>query len=223
MAPKQRPKPSSGLPVFWIAAGAVIVLLIAAVVFTVAGGDDDGGGSGGGSGNEFGTVTVTGTPLPDFAGGDDPAVGETIPTVAGENFAGDPVTIAPDGKAQMIVFLAHWCPHCNAEAPRLVDYLRQNGGVPTGTELTLVPTGSDETAPNWPPSEWIRSMNLADERILVDNEEQDVAKAFGLSSYPFIVMTDADGTVLARAAGEQSEGFFQAAFDAIAQGESPVG
>ncbi len=226
MAPTKRPEKSTGLPVFWIAAGAVVVILVAAVIFSAAKKDSDGSSGGNDSGvttGEFGSVTVTGAPLSPFAAGADPTIGETIPTVVGKNFAGDPVTIAPDGKAQMIVFLAHWCPHCNAEAPRLADYLRANGGTPAGTQLTLVPTGSDPNAPNWPPSEWIDQMKLGDERVLVDDEQQAAAKAFGLSSYPFIVMTDGDGKVVARVAGEQADGFFQTAFDALAQGKSPVG
>ena len=31
------------------------------------------------------------------------------------SFDGTPVEIAPDGKAKLVVFLAHWCPHCRAE------------------------------------------------------------------------------------------------------------
>ena len=33
-------------------------------------------------------------------------------------FDGAPLTIAPTGKPMLVVFLAHWCPHCNAEIPR---------------------------------------------------------------------------------------------------------
>ena len=44
---------------------------------------------------------------------EDPAVGMTIPTVTGTDFDGNDITITgDDGKAKVIVFVAHWCPHC---------------------------------------------------------------------------------------------------------------
>jgi cytochrome c biogenesis protein CcmG/thiol:disulfide interchange protein DsbE len=217
------------VPVFWVALGAIAVIAVGAVAYSMTSKDDSSSVSTGGTDKagavEYGTVKVTGTDLPEFADTtNDPALGDPIPTVAGENFAGDPVTIEPDGKAQMVVFLAHWCPHCNREAPRLASYLSANGGsTPAGTELTIVPTGSNDQAPNWPPSQWVQDMKLGAVRTLVDSKQQDAARAFGLTSYPFIVMVDADGKVVARVAGEQADGFFQQAFAALAAGKSPVG
>jgi thiol-disulfide isomerase/thioredoxin len=215
-------------PVFWVALGAVLAIAVVAVV-VASGGDDgsngaSGGGSGGGTGHEYGPVQVTGDPLPGLGtGGTDPAVGDTIPTVAGENFSGTPVTIAPDGKAQMVIFLAHWCPHCNAEAPKLEQYLRDNGGVPENVTLTLVATGSQDTAPNWPPSTWLKDLGLGDVRVLVDDRDGTAAQAFGLSAYPFIVAVDSDGKVVDRRSGEQADGFFDQAFTALADGSDYPG
>jgi cytochrome c biogenesis protein CcmG/thiol:disulfide interchange protein DsbE len=177
------------------------------------------GGKGGD--HEYGTVTVTGKALPRYTDGvDDPAKGEAIPTVKGENFAGDPTVISPTtGKAQMVVFLAHWCPHCNREAPRLAAYLKGNGGKPpANVDLTIVPTGSSDQAPNWPPSQWVVQMGLSSLNTLVDDKAQTAAAAFGLSAYPFIVMVDASGKVVERRAGEQQDGFFDKAFTALSQG-----
>lgn len=172
--------------------------------------------------HEYGTVTVSGTPLPRFTDGiADPARGKTIPAVKGENFAGDPTEISPTtGKAQVIVFLAHWCPHCNREAPRLAAYLKANGGAPpANVGLTIVPTGSSKEAPNWPPSQWVVQMGLGSVNTLVDNQTQTAAAAFGLSAYPFIVMVDSSGKVVERRDGEQQDGFFDKAFTALAQGK----
>ena len=57
---------------------------------------------------------VSGTPLPQFEPGapSDPAVGLTIPTVTSPTGS-----IELDGTAKVILFLAHWCPHCQAEVP----------------------------------------------------------------------------------------------------------
>jgi len=219
-----KPNPKPQLPIFWIALGALVVVVVGAIVFASIGKDDTkkskvtSGGTA--TTKEFGTVTVTGDALATFKSGKDTADGTNIPTVSGENFAGTPVVIEPDGKAQMIVFLAHWCPHCNAEAPRLADFLTQNGGVPDGTDLVIVPTGSNADSPNWPPSAWVKTMGLGSVTTLVDDKDGTAARAFGLSSYPFIVLVGADGTVIERRAGEQANGFFAQAFDALAKGQT---
>jgi cytochrome c biogenesis protein CcmG/thiol:disulfide interchange protein DsbE len=201
-----------------------IVLLVAASALAgcgSSGGSSATSTSSAGGDHEFGAVTVTGTPLPRFTdAGSDPATGKPIPTVKGENFAGEPVTISPTtGRAQMVVFLAHWCPHCNREAPRLAGYLKANGGAPpANVDLTIVPTGSNAQAPNWPPSQWVVQMGLGSVNTLVDDQRQTAAAAFGLSAYPFIVMVDSNGKVVQRRAGEQQEGFFDKAFTALSEG-----
>jgi thiol-disulfide isomerase/thioredoxin len=214
--------PQKQFPVFWVALGVVIVIAgIAAIVASSSGSDSESGGSGAATGHEYGTVTVTGKPLPPLPdSGKDPAVGDTIPTLKGENFKGQPVTIAPNGKAQMIVFLAHWCPHCNAEAPKLAAYLTDHGGTPENVDLTIVPTGSQDTAPNWPPSQWVKDMNLGNVTTLVDDKESTAAAAFGLTAYPFIVAVDQNGAVVDRRSGEQADGFFDEAFTALANGSN---
>jgi thiol-disulfide isomerase/thioredoxin len=58
---------------------------------------------------------------------DDTACGMTAPILVGQDFDGETVRIdaASDGPT-MVVFLAHWCPHCNAEVPR-INQLRDEG------------------------------------------------------------------------------------------------
>ena len=208
---------------FWIGVGVVVVLGIIGIAFAATSGGGSksrsgGGGSGGGGSKaalEFGKVTVEGKPLPTLPdSGPDPAKGETAPILSGENFQGEPVTIAPTGKPRMVVFLAHWCPHCNAEAPRLAAYLA-DAGMPTDVDLSIVPTGSDSSAPNWPPSQWVQDMKLGNVQTLVDDKAQKAARAYGLPSYPFIVLLDAQGKVIERRSGEQEDGFFNGAFQQL--------
>ena len=94
---------------------------------------------------------MTGDALPRLADdGDDPAIGETPPTLQGYSFDGTPITIGPDsgdGKATMVVFLAHWCPHCNREVPRLVQWYEKDGGVPDDLNIVGVSTGTSDTGP----------------------------------------------------------------------------
>jgi thiol-disulfide isomerase/thioredoxin len=208
--PPSRTGPASkrSFPVMWVAVGIVVALGVVAIA--VSAGSGGGDGSAGDEG-QYGTPNLSGETLPRYvAGSQDPAVGEVAPTVRGENFAGKPTAIEP-GRPRLIVFLAHWCPHCNAEAPRLADFVA-DPGVPDGVDLTIVPTGSTPEAEFWPPSEWVDDMGLDGVETLVDDEDQSVATAYGLSAYPFIVMLDADGQVLRRISGEQQEGFFADVF-----------
>lgn len=105
----------------------------------------------------------------------------------GFGFLGNEVTTTP-GTPMLIVFLAHWCPHCQAEVPVLVKW-SQSGLVPESLDVIAVATGTDQGAPNFPPSEW-----LASERwpelwpVLVDNKDQTAGNAFGLSGYPFMTL-----------------------------------
>jgi thiol-disulfide isomerase/thioredoxin len=192
----------------WVAVGVVVVLGIVAIALSVGSG---GGDSSGGNDAQFGTPEVSGEPLSRYAAGSqDPAVGEMAPTVRGENFAGEPTAIEP-GRPRMVVFLAHWCPHCNAEAPRLAAFIA-DPGIPDDVDLTIVPTGSSPEAEFWPPSEWLDDVGLGEVETLVDDEDQTVATAYGLSAYPFIVTLDADGRVVRRVSGEQPDGFFADAF-----------
>ena len=206
------------VPVFWIGVGVVVVLGIVGIVFAASsGGGSKSSSNGGGSSSqlEFGKVTVEGKALPTLPDtGPDPAKGETAPILKGENFQGEPVTIAPAGKPRMVVFLAHWCPHCNAEAPRLAAYLA-DAGMPTDADLTIVPTGSNVDAPNWPPSQWVQDMKLGNVQTLVDNKRQTAALAYGLPGYPFIVLLDAQGKVIERRSGEQEAGYFNGAFQQL--------
>jgi thiol-disulfide isomerase/thioredoxin len=100
----------------------------------------------------------------------------------------------------MIVFLAHWCPHCQREVPRLVDWAAA-GEVPDNLNVMAVSTAVDESRGNYPPSEW-----LADEGwkypIMADDAVGTAASSFGLSSFPYFVLLSPDNEVLARRSGE---------------------
>ena len=52
------------------------------------------------------------------------------------------------------MFLAHWCPHCQAEMPRLVALAK--AGKLDGVDVTGVATGTNPGYPNYPPSAWLK-------------------------------------------------------------------
>jgi thiol-disulfide isomerase/thioredoxin len=196
------------LPVFALAVGAlVLVLVIAAVVVALAGGDDDSGTLAPGD-QAFGPVTATGAPLdelPEDPEADDPALGQPAPKLVGETPSGDPITIDPADGPMVVAFLAHWCPHCRAEVPRIVE-LADGSDEIEGVPFVAVLTGSEQEAPNFPPGEW-----LADEDwpagAMVDTKPESGSipvayDVYGVAGYPFLVAIDADGNVAARSSGE---------------------
>lgn len=199
-----------------IAVGAVAVLAaVFGVVAFTASSDEDASVEGA---SEFQNVVVTGEALPEFGQGEtDPALGMTAPVLEGFGFLGNEVNTKP-GAPMLLVFLAHWCPHCQAEVPVLVKW-SQSGLVPEGLDVIAITTGTDEAAPNFPPSIW-----LANERwpelwpVLVDNKDQTAGNAFGLAGYPFMTLVGTDGTVLWRNSGEiSSEALTDAINNALGQ------
>ncbi|HKY75365.1 MAG TPA: TlpA disulfide reductase family protein [Acidimicrobiia bacterium] len=192
-------------PWLWIGvAGLVAVLLVAAIVSS--GGSDEKESSAQGV-EEIRPVTVAGTALPEFEpGGADSAVGQTIPEVKGQSFDGSPVTIGNDGRSKLIVFVAHWCPHCQKEIPLLADWLESNS-LPGGVDLYTVSTGVTDKRPNYPPSKWLKKEGWT-AKTLADSAEQQAADAFGLSAFPYFVAVDGSGKVVARTSGEITTGQF---------------
>jgi len=159
----------------------------------------------------IGPVDVTGESLPvlDKAPIDrDPGRGLTAPSLVGLGYDGQPVRIdaATDGPT-MVVFLAHWCPHCNAEVPRLIE-LRDAGRFPDWLNIVAVATASNPQRPNFPPGDWLANADwtwpaLAD-GVDLEAESWVGATAFGVDGFPFIALLDADGKVAARWSGEST-------------------
>jgi cytochrome c biogenesis protein CcmG/thiol:disulfide interchange protein DsbE len=183
--------------------GIVLVLVAALAVVAVLA---TRGGGGAGTGDEAGLaqvrpVQVTGAPLPaDTDAADDPAVGMAAPALHGAGFDGSPVAVTDDGRAKLVVFVAHWCPHCQREVPVLVQWLK-DGRLPASVSLYVVSTAVDRARPNWPPSTWLREAGLT-APVLADDAQGSAASAYGLSAFPFFTATDAKGKVVARDSGE---------------------
>ena len=189
------------------------VLIAAAIAIGFSGGSDDTTTQprttveGEVAPGEFQPVTVEGdvlSPLGDGNGNpaSDAAMGKTAPTLNGYTFAGNPVSITPGASAQpiMLVFLAHWCPHCNREVPRLIDWQEQ-GLVPEGLRVIGVTTASRNDQANWPPSDWIEEMKWPFE-VFADSESGEAANAYGVDGFPFIAIVNAEGKIVGRHSGE---------------------
>lgn len=148
----------------------------------------------------YGTVTVTGTPLPQVVeGAADVAVGMVVPELRGADFAGNPVEITNDGRAKMIVFLAHWCPHCQRETPIIRDW-RGTVTLPDNVDVYSVSTLVSADRVNYPPAPWLEAeqWNIP---VIADDALDSAANAFGLHAVPFWVLVHTDGTLAGRGSG----------------------
>jgi cytochrome c biogenesis protein CcmG/thiol:disulfide interchange protein DsbE len=143
----------------------------------------------------------------------DAAVGMASPVVTGEEFDGSPITIggASEGPS-MLVFLAHWCPHCNAEIPELIE-LEDAGEIPEDLNVIGISTAVASDRPNYPPSEWIVEKGWP-WPTMADDEQASAFIDFGGAGFPFLLILDTDGTVLARQSGESSSEQIEAWIDA---------
>lgn len=134
-----------------------------------------------------------------MADSDDPANGEVAPTLTGTDFAGQDVVIEPDGRAKVIYFIAHWCPHCQEEVPK-VQELIDAGALPAGVDVYAVSTTTDRTRGNYPPSAWLGGVGFSPP-VLRDDDNNRSLVAFGAGAFPFAVYLDADHRVVARSSG----------------------
>ena len=188
-------------PLLWVA-GLVVVAF--AIALLLSGGDDAETTSS--TGTETAPVDVAGEPLPTLGEGADPALGATAPAIAGVSFDGDAVEADPG--ARVYGFFAHWCPHCQRELPIVEEWLDE-GLLPDGVDFLAVSTAVESGADNFPPSAWFADVGY-DAAVLVDDDQGTVANAFGLSAFPFWVVTDDDGAVVARITGGVDRTQFQA-------------
>jgi thiol-disulfide isomerase/thioredoxin len=194
---KHRGKPSTSV---WLWVGVAVAVVVAGLIAILSSrGSDASDQPDGVAQNQ--PVTVVGTALPavdDFT--NDPAIGTKAPVLEGLSFDGTPVTIDPADGPVMVVFLAHWCPHCNAEIPRLLSW-QTAGGIPADLRIIGVSTAVVSSRDNYPPSEWVVKKAWA-WPVMADSAEQTAARAYGVSGYPYFTIVGKDGLVKLRASGE---------------------
>ena len=187
--------------------GAIIAIVIGGAAIVAISSSGSKSDTTTGAISEFSDITVTGDALPAFdsvSTAVDTAIGMPAPVISGKGFTGTSITTEGTGTPMLVLFLAHWCPHCQREVPLLVQW-EKDGKTPTGIDVIAVATGTDPANPNYPPSEWLaREQFPALWPVIADSKDKAAANAFGLSGYPYFVLVDAQGNVFKRASGEVS-------------------
>ena len=179
----------------WLGGAVVVIGLVALVIggnSTSAGADHP---------DLQGAPIVSGDSLPQFQSAqDDPAIGSLVPEITGVDFDGNPVRIEHNGKAKMVLFIAHWCGFCQAEVPEVTAWLAANS-VPDNVEFISVATSVDRLAVNFPPSDWLERENWP-VPVILDSAGSEAYVAYGAGGFPFWAMVGPDGALLARVSGQ---------------------
>jgi hypothetical protein len=91
-------------------------------------------------------------------------------------------------------------------------------GVFDGVKVSAVATGTNDQADNYPPSAWLEREDWPFP-VMADSPDGTAAKAYGLTSYPYFVLVNADGTVAGRGSGELPEDQLKANIKALKAGD----
>ena len=88
-----------------------------------------------------GETTINGENLPQYGGENDDniAVGLPGPLFSGPNQNSEIVSLEKNGNAKALLFLAHWCPHCQNEVPAVQEIINLMG-VPDGVDVIAIAT-----------------------------------------------------------------------------------
>jgi thiol-disulfide isomerase/thioredoxin len=181
--------------ILWIIAGVVGLGLIVVLAFSIASEE---------SLDEsiaFGEITVEGANLPFLEDpSTDPALGAVAPTVSGGDWNDNQYSIAADGRAKIVIFLAHWCPHCQVEVPVVQDWIN-SGGLPSDVDMYSITVLSEKLRPNWPSQDWLEDEGWT-VPVIMDDAQGSAVLAYGMTGTPFYVVLDGENTNLGRFSGE---------------------
>jgi cytochrome c biogenesis protein CcmG/thiol:disulfide interchange protein DsbE len=185
----------------WVGLAVLVLLLgVVALAITASGPDDvaaapaaeDSVGASTSSPGASGGVTIDSGPRTGFI-----PEGSPIPDWSGPALDGGTIVWAerPDGPTVLAIW-APWCPHCQAELPRLSAAVDRHPSVSLVTIATAVDPATGPT-----PQEYMDGEGLTFP-VALDDEDASLAKGLGVASFPTTYFVDAAGMVVGAAAGE---------------------
>ena len=183
----------------FIIAGAVVLVLGLAIAIGVTLSSEPVA-----AGLPEGEINVDGESLPSYAGENDDnvALGLTAPTFSAPDQNSEIFILEKDGNSKALLFLAHWCPHCQREVPVVQSFIDSNG-VPPGIDVIAVATSIDRGRDNYPPQEWLEREGWSE--IQIYDLDREIGEAYGLNAFPYWVFLDKDLNVIARRTGNLPE------------------
>ena len=151
-----------------------------------------------------GEINVNGESLPQYAGENDDniALGLSAPTFSAPDQNSEIFNLEKNGNSKALLFLAHWCPHCQREVPVVQSFIDSNG-VPPGIDVIAVATSIDRGRDNYPPQEWLEREGWSE--IQIYDLDREIGEAYGLNAFPYWVFLDKDHNVIARRTGNLPE------------------
>ena len=183
----------------FIIAGAVVLVLGLAIAIGVTLSSEPVA-----AGLPEGEISVVGDSLPQYAGENDDnvALGLAAPTFSAPDQNSEIFQLEKNGNSKALLFLAHWCPHCQREVPVVQRFIDSNG-VPPGIDVIAVATSIDRGRDNYPPQEWLERERWSETQIY--DLDREIGEAYGLNAFPYWVFLDKDLNVLARRKGNLPE------------------
>ena len=183
----------------FIIAGAVVLVLGLAIAIGVTLSSEPVA-----AGLPEGEISVVGDSLPQYAGENDDnvALGLAAPTFSAPDQNSEIFQLEKNGNSKALLFLAHWCPHCQREVPVVQRFIDSNG-VPPGIDVIAVATSIDRGRDNYPPQEWLQREGWSETQIY--DLDREIGEAYGLNAFPYWVFLDKDLNVLARRTGNLPE------------------
>jgi len=182
--------------------GILLVVMVIGAVALGGGGDDTQGGTGPAA---AGDVTI------DRASGPQLQVGDTVPAFTAPMLGGG--TMNWDdyvGTPTVLAIWAPWCPHCQAELPRLSADVEAHPGVQMVSVVTAV---GQQPGPT--PEEYMSSKGLTFP-VGVDDANATILTGMGVRSFPTTYYVNPDGTVADVTVGEVPEDQLQQTLDDLA-------
>jgi thiol-disulfide isomerase/thioredoxin len=147
---------------------------------------------GGGEPADEGTVSIDRAPGPALA------VGEAVPQWSAPALDGSGTISWSDyvGKPTVLSIWASWCPHCQAELPRLAAALESHPDIQIVTVTTAIGQQPGPTPQGYLDSEGLTFP------VAKDDGERTLMGGLGVESFPTTYFVGSDGKVLEAKVGE---------------------
>ena len=128
-----------------------------------------------------------------------PVVGASIPNFTVKSQEGKTLTKADvTGKPTLMVFFASWCPHCQAEAPRIKEIAATNPDL----NIVMIGVGDRETPADIYGFQQKFNLPFPTYADPTAGDAGKAAAAFGVQSYPTLIAVDRNGIVRGLKEGE---------------------